>query len=138
MAVLLDSSIVLAEPDLKHRLGSTLEGRDEEFFISVVTVAELLYGAGKAPDAGTRRLRVAFAEAVMDQFPVISIDRPIARLHAGLLLDLEKQKKKLGSNEMWIASTCLACGLVLATLEPAAFAGIEGLKIEDWGVARAA
>jgi predicted nucleic acid-binding protein len=138
MAVLLDSSILLAEPAIKDRMGPVLEGRDEEFFISVVTVAELLYGAGKAPDSGTRRLRLAFAEAVMDQFPVISIDRTIARFHAELLLDLEKRKGKLGSNEAWVASTCLACGLVLATLEPAAFAGVAGLKIEDWGAAKAA
>ena len=95
MAVLLDSSILLAEPALKGRLGASLEGRDEDFFISVVTVAELLYGAGKATDSGVRRLRMAFAEAVMDQFPVISIDRSIARVHAELVLDLEKQKKKL-------------------------------------------
>jgi len=62
---------------------------------------------------------------------VISINRAVAREYAIVKTDLWSRGRPPGDNDLWIAATARAHGLILITND-AAFGNIRGLTIEDW------
>ena len=133
MGILIDASVLIDH----ERRGDALRARaadrpDEEFMLSVVTVSELLHGVHRARDPGTRARRSAFVEAVIDGFPLLPIDMPTARTHAGLWADLAASGSMIGAHDLWLAAACIAHGLTLATGNVREFARVAGLELEAW------
>jgi len=115
------------------RIEARIEGRgDEDIFLSVVTVSELLHGVHRARDASQRARRSAYVEAVIDQIPVLAIDMPTARAHAELWAGLAAAGTPVGAHDLWIAATAVSRGLMLATANRREFARVPGLVVEDW------
>lgn len=63
-------------------------------------------------------MRIHFAEAILDSFPILPINLSTARAHARLWTRL--------------AATGLAHGLTLATANIREFERVEGLEVENW------
>lgn len=126
MGFLLDSSVLLhcLQKELTTPLG------DEEFFLSIMSADELLRAITRAEKESERARRLAWVEAVLETFPVLSIDRATTRTHAQIMTALDKRKIKLGSHQSWIAATCVAHGLTLITLERAHFQHVPGLQTQ--------
>jgi predicted nucleic acid-binding protein len=124
MGVLLDSSVLLH--CLKTELTTPLG--DEEFFLSIMSADELLRAITRAEKESERARRLAWVEAVLENFPVLPIDRATTRTHAQIMTGLDKRKIKLGLHESWIAATCVAHGLTLITLEKEHFQHVPGLQ----------
>ena len=130
MGVLIDSSVLIA-----HERGSLewIAGRDEEpFYLSVVTASELLHGVHRAGEPARRARRSAFVEAILDQFPLLLIDLPTARVHAQLWAALATAGTPVGAHDLWIASSAVARGLTLATANRREFERVPGLVVEIW------
>lgn len=114
-------------------ISAKIKGRErEEFFISVVTASELLRGVWRAKGAKVRSKRSAFVENVLEQFPVLAVDLPTARIHAQIWADLDSKGSPIGPHDAWIAAACIAHGLTLATGNIREFKKIPGLSVEDW------
>jgi len=71
MGVILDSSEIIALERSRGLVESLVAGReDEQFGISVVTVAELLHGVERADTEARKIRRQAFVEKVIEMIPV--------------------------------------------------------------------
>lgn len=133
MGVLIDASILIEHERGRLDLGNRLVGReDEEFFLSVVTASELLHGVHRARDAGIRAKRSAFVEAALERFPLLPIDLATARTHAQLWADLASAGTPIGPHDLWLASSCVAHGLVMVTANLREFNRVPGLQVESW------
>ena len=132
MGVLIDASILIAHERGRLDIQSRVAERDDEFFLSVVTASELLHGVHRAVEPSVRARRSAFVEAVLASFPLLEIEISIARAHARLWADLAKTGRMIGAHDLWIASSCLARGLRLATANESEFARVPGLDLEVW------
>lgn len=136
MGVLIDASVLIDHERGRLDLSTRLQGREEEeFFLSVVTASELLHGVHRATEASVRARRAAFVEAVLDRFPILPVDLGTARAHALLWADLAAVGRVIGAHDLWLAATCLAHGLTLATGNPRDFQRVPGLEVEVWSAA---
>jgi tRNA(fMet)-specific endonuclease VapC len=133
VGILIDASILIEHERGRVNLEQHLAGREqEEFFLSVVTASELLHGVHRAADPNVRARRSAFVEAVLERFPLLPVDRAIARAHAQLWAGLTTKGRVIGPHDLWLAATCLAHGLTMVTANIREFARVPGLAVEAW------
>lgn len=133
MGILIDTSVLIDAERGRLDLAPHLAARTgEQVFLSAVSVSELLYGAYRASDTGTRNKRLAVAEAVLTQFKVLQIDTPAARLHARIKADLAARGTPVGPHDLWLAASAMAHGLTMATANLREFQRIPGLQVEAW------
>jgi len=133
MGVLIDSSVLIHFERAGTDVAEHTQGREEEdTFLSVVSASELLHGVHRASSAKTRAKRLAFVEAVLAAIPVLDIDLATARSHAELWSELARSGKMIGIHDSWLAATCLAHGLRLATSNIREFKRVPGLEVEEW------
>jgi len=134
MGILIDSSVLIHFERSGADISVHLKGReDEEAFISVVSASELLHGVHRATDRKIKAKRLAFVEGILAALPVLPIDLATARSHAQLWADLVEQGSMIGVHDSWLAATCLAHGLQLATHNLREFERVPGLEFEQWG-----
>lgn len=133
MGILIDSNILIGLERRGTALTSWIVGREEEeVFLSVISASELLHGVHRAATPKVRANRLAFVEAVLSSFPLLEIDLATARSHAELWSQLEQRGQMIGVHDSWLAATCLAHGLKLATENLREFTRVPGLKVEQW------
>jgi tRNA(fMet)-specific endonuclease VapC len=132
VGILIDASVLIQHERGNLAIGRQFAGRDDDFFLSVVTASELLQGVHRAVDPGMRARRSAFVEAVLQRFPLIEIDLPTARTHARLSADLAALGRPIGPNDTWLAATAIAHGLSLVTINVREFSRVAGLTVEPW------
>ena len=97
--------------------------------ISVVTVAELFYGAEKSakPVEGRRQ--------VMDftgRIDVLDFDTDAAAHYGEIRAALERQGQAIGPYDLMIAGHARSRGLVVVTGNLWEFNRVDGLRCEDW------
>jgi tRNA(fMet)-specific endonuclease VapC len=133
MGLLIDASVLIEHERGRLDLDAHIGGREaEQFFLSVITVSELLHGVHRAGDRARRARRSAWVEAVIDSFPLLQVDLPTARSHADLWTELARSGRLIGAHDMWLAAAALAHGLSLATANVREFGRVAGLELEDW------
>lgn len=130
MGVLIDASVLIAHErgtlDVSRLLDAFGEG---EGFLSAITASELLHGVHRARDPAVHAQRLASVEALLAAFPVLPIDKTVARAHANLWAHLAAAGTPIGAHDMWIAATCLAGGHALITANLREFARVPGLVV---------
>ncbi|MCK5801624.1 MAG: type II toxin-antitoxin system VapC family toxin [Lentisphaeria bacterium] len=133
MGILIDTSILINFERADTDVQAYIEGREEEeAFLSVISASELLHGVHRAPSSRTKARRLAFVEGVLAALPILEIDLEIARSHAWLWADLARSGTMIGVHDSWLAATCIAHGLRLATGNLREFERVSGLDIEEW------
>jgi tRNA(fMet)-specific endonuclease VapC len=133
VGVLIDTSILIGYERGKLNLPAQTANREEaEAFVSVITVSELLHGAHRAVDSGVKARRFAFIEGLLTRFAVLEIDLETARAHAQLWAMLTGKGQMIGVHDSWLAATCIARDLTLATANVREFERVPGLRVEDW------
>jgi tRNA(fMet)-specific endonuclease VapC len=133
MAVLIDTSVLIAHERGSLDLAAAIAGRDDEpFHLSVVSASELLHGVHRARDAGTAARRAAFVEGVLAAFPLVPIDVAVARAHARLWAQLAAAGTPVGAHDLWLAATCVAHGWSFATANVRELRRVAGLNVEEW------
>jgi predicted nucleic acid-binding protein len=81
---------------------------DEEWFISTVTVSELLQGAWRTLSPTRRTARLAFVEHNINRFKVLDFDLASARAHAELWAELARHGRTVGERDLMIAATAVS------------------------------
>ena len=133
MGVLIDSSILIHFEKTGTDVSACVSGReDEDAFVSVISASELLHGVHRAIDRGIRAKRQAFVEGILASLPLLPIDLATARAHAKLWAELAKQGKMIGTHDCWLAATCIAHDLRMATCNLREFERVPGLDVESW------
>jgi len=124
---LIDTSILIdAErrgPSLESALG------ERERAISAITASELLHGVHRATDGHVRARRQAFVEYVISSIEPLPITTSIARSHAEIWANLERDGEVIGAHDMWIAATALSHGMEVATANATEFERVPGLTV---------
>jgi tRNA(fMet)-specific endonuclease VapC len=133
VGVLIDASVLIEHERRGLDLETHLQQREaEEFFLSVITGSELLHGVHRASNAGIRARRAAWVEAILERFPLLPVDMPIARAHAQLWAELARRGEMIGPHDLWLAASCVAHGLTMVTANGREFERVPGLEVEQW------
>ncbi len=102
----------------------------QELGLSVLVIAELLFGARRSARI---RENVARVQALEAHFPVLPVTRPIVERYGVARAALAAQGLAKGDFDLLIACTALDQGAALVTNDAALKDGsIDGLKVEDW------
>ncbi|MEJ1932426.1 type II toxin-antitoxin system VapC family toxin [Nostoc sp. NIES-2111] len=110
---------------IENRLTRIAESR---LAISAITEAELRYGLDKMPDP--RRLR-SLVEDFLGRTRSLPWDTPAAQEYARLRILLERQCKRMDSEDLMIAAHALSIDAVLVSQDKV-FQRVPNLRLEDW------
>jgi tRNA(fMet)-specific endonuclease VapC len=131
MGVIFDSTEIITLERNRDAVEQLIIGREEEEFgISVVTVAELLHGVERAESEARRLKRQAFVEKVIEIFPVFPFDTSVARIYARIWATLAQKGYTVGAHDLIIAATAVSLDYTVITANKRHFALIEGLRLE--------
>ena len=97
--------------------------------ISIITLAELEYGASKS--SHPKRNREAL-ELFISPLEVAAFDRPAAVTYGKIRTVLEKKGKPIGSMDLLIAAHALSLDVRLITNNVAEFTRVPELSLENW------
>jgi tRNA(fMet)-specific endonuclease VapC len=101
-----------------------------ELGLSVLVIAELLFGARRSARV---RENVARVQALEAQFPVLPVTRPIVERYGVMRADLAARGLAKSDFDLLIACTALEHGATLVTNDGALKdSAIAGLTVEDW------
>jgi len=101
----------------------------DELCISVITLAELIYGAEKS----TRpRENMAVVEQFCARLEVLPFADRAAAHYGQLWAELEQAGKVIGLHDMMIGGHARSEGLTVVTNNVREFQRVPGLRIENW------
>lgn len=101
---------------------------EEELFVSVITYAELFYGAYKSENKEKNFILIEeFLEDTHAE--LIGIDYNVAKIYGRVRRQLETKGQRLEDFDLLIAATALIHKLTLITGNIKHFARIEGLEV---------
>ena len=101
--------------------------------MSAITFAELMNGAKKSQqvEANVSRL-IALAEIL----EICPFDQQAAAVYGDVRSRLERQGEVIGPHDMLIAAHALSRDRTLVTNNEREFSRVEGLKLDNWAVAK--
>ena len=97
--------------------------------ISVITLAELEYGAAKS--AQPRRNREALGQFV-SPLELAAFDPPATAAYGTIRAALEKRGLRIGAMDMLIAAHAVSLRATLVTNNEREFERVPGLRLENW------
>lgn len=130
MRFVLDTNTCIYALKLQGRVVERLRDHSpDDLGITIVTVAELRFGARKSGRPSTARREI---DGFLEPFEVLPFDLHAADAYAGVRLDLERSGRPIGERDLLIASIALSRSLTVVTHNLAEFSRVPGLKSEDW------
>jgi tRNA(fMet)-specific endonuclease VapC len=131
MKVMLDTNICIyiikQQPD--SALGRFATFPVGDLGISVITLAELEYGASKSSQPARNREAL---EQFVSPLQVAVFDRQTAIVYGQIRALLEKKGRPIGSMDLLIAAHALSLNVRLATNNVKEFRRVPGLRVENW------
>jgi tRNA(fMet)-specific endonuclease VapC len=115
-----------SEPSLLERIESVPL---EQQCISVVTLAELLYGVQVS---SKKKANQEVVDLFAQHIEVLEWTPDAAKHYAEIRADLKKKGQQLGSNNLLIAAHARSIGAVIVTNNVKDFGRVKGLKLENW------
>ena len=100
----------------------------DDLGVTIITVAELLFGAEKSQRREANR---ALVETFLGPFEVLPFDRVTAEAYARIRLSIERAGP-IGERDLQIAAIAVARELTVATHNVSEFARVPGLPVVDW------
>jgi tRNA(fMet)-specific endonuclease VapC len=130
MGTLIDTSILVAVDRGALAPDALPEAfPDETWFISTITVSEILQGVFRTNSRTHRETRLAFAEEKIREFEIADFDLRAARTHAELWAELTRRGRMVGERDLMIAATALSRDFAVATRDLRSFPKIPGLRV---------
>jgi len=127
MGLVLDTDVIIKAERLDTPLDFNQWASYGNAYISAITVSELLIGVHRADSEARRLRRSAFVEAVLTRLPSLPFTSEVARTHAEIVAALARQGTPIGAHDLIIASTAVAYGYALLTLNVTEFERVPGL-----------
>lgn len=70
-------------------------------------------------------------QAVLSATEILPVDQRVAERFAEVYAMLRRKGRPIETNDMWIAATALADGLIVVSSDQH-FRFVDGLQVEDW------
>lgn len=102
---------------------------DAELHISIITAAELFYGAYLAQDASRRVQQVKRFLADVD---TLGLDLEGTEIYGRLKAELRERGQLIEDNDLYIASIALRHDLILLTGNTRHYERLPALRLETW------
>jgi tRNA(fMet)-specific endonuclease VapC len=97
--------------------------------MSVVTYGELRFGAEKSH---SRDRALATIELLSGMMEVLALPEQAGQHYGLIRAALERKRRPIGNNDLWLAAHARAAELVLVTNNTREFARVDGLDVENW------
>lgn len=97
--------------------------------ISIVTLAELLYGV---LESNKKKANRAGVDAFVRHVTVKDWSRDAAEHYAEIRSDLKKKGQMIGANDLMIAAHAKSLDATVVTNNVKDFVRVRGLKVENW------
>jgi tRNA(fMet)-specific endonuclease VapC len=110
-------------------LAEKFEKHAETLNVSVITAAELRFGAEKV---GRPKL-ADLVEAYLERLAILDWTNEVTSHYARIRSELERSGKSIGNMDLLIASHAVSQGMTLVTNNIKHFSSVPGLKVEVWG-----
>ncbi len=131
MKVMLDTNICIYI--IKQKPGSALQRFAAfpvgDIGISVITLAELEYGASKSREPARNREAL---EQFVSPLEIAAFNRQATIAYGQTRALLEKRGRPIGSMDLLIAAHALSLNVRLVTNNVTEFKRVPGLKVENW------
>mgnify|MGYP001610781474 CR=1 FL=1 len=131
MKVMLDTNICIYL--IKQRPQSVLERFLSlpvgDIGISVITLAELRYGASKSTQSKKNHEAL---EQFISPLRVAAFDQPATVAYGKIRAALERKGRPIGAMDLLIAAHALSLGVRLVTNNEREFRQVQGLRVENW------
>jgi tRNA(fMet)-specific endonuclease VapC len=117
---------------IKRRPSSLLEKFEkhgETLNVSVITAAELRFGAEKA----ARPKLTELVDAYLDRIAILDWTNEVTRHYTRIRSQLERSGTPIGNMDLLIASHAVSQGMIVVTNNLKHFSNVSGLKVEVWG-----
>lgn len=101
----------------------------EEQFMSVVSLAELLYGV---QESSKKKANRAGVDALVRHVTVMEWSARAAEHYAEIRADLKRKGLPIGANDLMIAAHARSEGAIIVTNNIKDFGRVKGLKVENW------
>ena len=131
MGIIIDTSVFI-RAERNYQPVSVLVSdlpSDDDVYISVVTISELLVGVHRANNEERRIIRSAYVEQILSSFIAIEITASISRIHSTIVANLLQRGQIIGVQDMWIAATAIQNGFSVLTYDVSDFSRITGLNV---------
>ena len=130
MSVVLDTNTCIYALKLRGRVAERLRERSpDEIKVTIITVAELWFGARKSARPRDTRREI---DAFLGPLEVLPFDRAAAEAYAELRLTLERSGRPIGERDLLIASIARSRDLTVVTHNVSEFSRVPHLVTEDW------
>jgi tRNA(fMet)-specific endonuclease VapC len=131
MKYLVDTNILiyLMNSKSKKLLRKFTSKNIEQFCISSITVAELIYGARKSQNIDRN---MSSAIKVISPLTILDFTGLDAFEYGDIRSDLEKKGKPIGGNDLLIAAQARRQNLIVLTANTKEFSRVPNLRIENW------
>ena len=97
--------------------------------VSMVTVAELLYGVEVS---GRKKFNRAAVDLMLAHLRAIDFGRDAAEHYAQLRADLKRKGQVIGANDLMIAAHARSLGATVVTNNLKDFGRVKGLEVQNW------
>ena len=104
------------------------EKHGDSLSVSVMTAAELRFGAEKA----ARPKLAELVEAYLERLAILDWTNEVTHHYARIRSELEQAGKPIGNMDLLIASHAVSQGMTVVTNNLAHFSTVPGLKVEVW------
>ena len=101
----------------------------EQFCVSSITVAELIYGARKSKNVDKNMIA---AINILSPFKILEFSGEDAFEYGDIRVDLERKGKIIGANDLLIAAQARRQNLIVVTANIKEYERVVGLKVENW------
>ena len=130
MAYLIDTDIIIfALRGDKTVLAKFEENKNIPISISMITYAELVFGAKRSQNERTNMLKV---NRIREIYPVEELNIGIMELFADIKAKMYSKTMRIEDMDLFIAATAIYNDLTLVTNNTKHFGNIPLLKLENW------
>lgn len=130
MAYLIDTDIIIfALRGDKTVLAKFEENKNIPISISMITYAELVFGAKRSQNERTNMLKV---NRIREIYPVEELNIGIMELFADIKANMYSKAMRIEDMDLFIAATAIYNDLTLVTNNTKHFKNIPLLKLENW------
>ncbi|WP_315329509.1 PIN domain-containing protein [Treponema socranskii] len=130
MAYLIDTDIIIfALRGDKTVLAKFEENKNIPISISMITYAELVFGAKRSQNERTNMLKV---NRIREIYPVEELNIGIMELFADIKANMYTKAMRIEDLDLFIAATAIYNDLTLVTNNTKHFKNISLLKLENW------
>lgn len=131
MKYLIDTNILIFLCNSKSKsLENAFKKHDpQEFYVSSITVGELIYGVNKNQH---RERNLQAILKILSPFRIIDFDSKDGWKYGEIRAELEKKGTIIGGNDLMIAAQASRRNLVVITNNIKEYKRVQGLQVENW------